>query len=110
MSAMFLDLDSAMIVFICYRREDSQMIVDRIDGQARVQVCDRGSGIAPPDRERVFEKFTRAGVGLTRGTGLGLYLAREIVQAHGGRIWVADTEGPGTTVVFTIPLRTDARG
>lgn len=82
--------------------------VRRVDGQARVEVRDRGSGIAPADRERVFEKFTRAGVGLTRGTGLGLYLAREIVHAHGGNIWVADSDGPGTTVVLTLPLGSDA--
>jgi signal transduction histidine kinase len=79
--------------------------VVRADDAARVTVRDHGSGIAPADRERIFEKYTRAGVGLTRGTGLGLFLARQIVQAHGGRIWVDDTDGAGTTIVFTLPLR-----
>jgi signal transduction histidine kinase len=77
---------------------------------ATVTVRDRGTGIPPEDRERIFEKFTRGRVGLTRGSGLGLYLAREIVDAHGGRIWVDDTEGPGATVRFTLPTRSADRG
>jgi signal transduction histidine kinase len=84
--------------------------VDQLDGAARVAVRDHGTGIASDDRERIFEKYTRVGSGVVRGTGLGLYLAREIVRAHGGRIWVADTDGPGTTIVFTIPAREHARG
>lgn len=80
-----------------------QVTVTRDDGTAQVSVRDHGSGVAIGDRERIFDKYTRAGTGLGRGTGLGLFLAREIVQAHGGRIWVADTDGPGTTIVFTVP-------
>jgi signal transduction histidine kinase len=76
---------------------------------ATVTVRDHGTGVAPADRERIFEKFTRGRNGLTRGSGLGLYLAREIVGAHGGRIWVGDTDGPGATVVFTLPARSGDR-
>lgn len=76
---------------------------------AEVAVRDHGSGIAPEDRERVFEKYARGRTGLARGSGLGLYLAREIVSAHGGRIWVGDAEDDGATVVFTLPTR-DGRG
>jgi len=87
-----------------------EVTVTRDDGTAQVSVRDHGSGVAPGDRERIFDKYTRAGTGLGRGTGLGLFLAREIVQAHRGRIWVGDTDGPGTTIVFTVPTtRTGAR-
>jgi signal transduction histidine kinase len=77
---------------------------------ATVFVRDHGSGISPADRDRVFEKFTRGRTGLTRGSGLGLYLAREIIAAHGGQIWVDDTDGAGATLRFSIPLRTADRG
>ena len=73
-----------------------------------VSVHDRGAGIAVDERERVFEKFTRGRQGVTRGSGLGLYIARRIVTAHGGRIWVEDTEGPGASVAFSIPVRVAA--
>ena len=72
---------------------------------AVVTVRDHGTGIPAEDRERIFEKFARGRVGLTRGSGLGLYLAREIVDAHGGRIWVDATEGGGATLRFTLPIR-----
>jgi signal transduction histidine kinase len=87
-----------------------EVTVERVDGEGRVSVRDHGSGIAVDDRERIFDKYTRAGASLSRGTGLGLYLARQIVQAHGGRIWVADTQGPGTTIVFSLPAREGDRG
>ena len=83
--------------------------VSQVDGEGRVAVRDHGSGIATQDRERIFDKYTRAGAALSRGTGLGLYLARQIVQAHKGRIWVDDTEGPGTTIVFSLPAREGGR-
>jgi signal transduction histidine kinase len=84
--------------------------VDAGPDVATVTVRDRGTGIPPEDRERIFDKFTRGRVGLTRGSGLGLYLAREIVDAHGGRIWVDDTDGAGATVRFTVPMRAPDRG
>ena len=86
-----------------------EVTVSRVDGQARVSVRDHGSGIAATDRERIFDKYTRAGAGLGRGTGLGLYLSRQIVQAHGGRIWVDEAPGAGTTIVFTLPAREGER-
>jgi signal transduction histidine kinase len=80
------------------------------DGEVEVSVRDHGTGIAPADRERIFDKFVRGRAGLTRGSGLGLYLARQIVDAHGGRIWVAEPDGPGALVVFRLPRAGDDRG
>jgi signal transduction histidine kinase len=71
-----------------------------------VRVIDHGVGIAPGDKERIFERFHRADNRLSRstaGVGLGLYITRSIVEGHGGRIW-ADSPGPGRGSVFSILL------
>jgi PAS domain S-box-containing protein len=75
--------------------------------QALVFVADQGIGIAPEDQERVFERFYRVDNRLrrdTQGSGLGLYLTRAIVEAHGGRIWVESQVGRGSRFWFTLPL------
>jgi signal transduction histidine kinase len=75
----------------------------------RISVIDRGPGIAPDDRERIFRKFyqLRRPEG-KKGSGMGLYFCRLAVEAHGGRIWVDNNlEGPGCTFSFTLPLPTD---
>lgn len=75
--------------------------------QARVYVSDHGVGVAPEDRERIFERFYRADNSLSRGTqgaGLGLYLAKVIVEAHGGRIIVEHQPRGGSRFVFTLPI------
>jgi signal transduction histidine kinase len=72
-----------------------------------IEVADTGSGIAAAERDRVFEPFFRGGTDAARGSdgaGLGLAISRAIVEAHGGRIWVADA-GVGTTVRFSLPTR-----
>jgi signal transduction histidine kinase len=72
-----------------------------------VGVTDTGIGIAPADQERVFDKFTQVGDTLTdkpHGTGLGLPICREIVERHGGRIWVESEAGKGSTFYFVLPL------
>ncbi len=71
-----------------------------------VSVIDTGMGIAEVDREKVFEKFRQAGDTLTdkpTGTGLGLSICKQIVEYHGGRIWVESEPGKGSTFSFTIP-------
>jgi signal transduction histidine kinase len=71
-----------------------------------VEVADTGQGIAAEDRPRVFEAFYRGGEQAARtgsGSGLGLAICRAIVEAHGGRIWLADAM-QGTRVRFTLPL------
>ncbi len=77
------------------------------DGEVRFEVEDEGPGIAPELRERVFEKFFRGGAAPS-GTGMGLAIARGIVEAHGGRIWIEDgRDGRGARVAFTIPIGED---
>ena len=81
------------------------------DDTILVSVEDEGPGIRADLRERVFEKFFRAmrdgDVGDRRspGTGMGLAIARGIIQAHGGRIWIEDADGhPGAKFVVTLPV------
>ena len=72
-----------------------------------VSVIDTGTGIAPEDHPKVFEKFRQVGDTLTekpKGTGLGLPICREIVEHHGGRIWVESELGSGSTFSFAIPI------
>ena len=75
-----------------------------VDGYVQIDVRDTGPGIHPDDREIVFEAFRQ--VKLTsaqRGAGLGLAICKGLVEAHGGRIWIEDTDGPGTLISFTVP-------
>jgi PAS domain S-box-containing protein len=77
------------------------------EGRMRFSVRDEGLGVPPAEQARVFEKFYRLDPQLTRGvggTGLGLYICRELVRRMGGRIWVASGEGPGSTFFFELPL------
>jgi DNA-binding response OmpR family regulator len=75
--------------------------------QAIVAVNDQGIGIAPPDIPYIFERFYRANGGHphngVRGLGVGLYIARGILEQHGGKIWVESIQGTGSTFYLTIP-------
>jgi len=69
-----------------------------------VAVADRGTGIEPDDVPRLFERYFRARTGRrSGGVGLGLHIARTLVEAHGGRIWVESERGVGSTFSFTLP-------
>ncbi len=77
-----------------------------------VSVADTGIGINPRDYERVFEQFVQVGTPASsrdapKGTGLGLPICKEIVEHHGGRIWVKSALGKGSTFYFTIPVAMD---
>jgi signal transduction histidine kinase len=72
-----------------------------------VWVCDSGPGIAPEHLALVFERFFRANptrARATGGAGLGLTIVRQLVEAHGGRVWAESTPGRGATFAFTLPV------
>ena len=69
----------------------------------RVSVTDRGEGIPPEDLPRVFTKFFRRDHGRPTGTGLGLWISRGLVEAHGGELTATSTVGEGSTFSFTLP-------
>ena len=73
------------------------------DGALSVTVADTGRGIAPEDLPHIFDRYWRPKGSEAEGTGLGLYIARGIVEAHGGRVW-AESSPEGATLVFTLPL------
>ncbi len=74
--------------------------------EVRVSVSDEGEGIAPADRECIFEKFSQGEGGRRRrkGAGLGLAFCRMAIEAHRGRIWVESEPGQGSTFCFAIPF------
>jgi PAS domain S-box-containing protein len=86
--------------------------LERGDGRLRFAVRDSGLGIPSKERSRIFEKFYRLDPDMTRGiggTGLGLYICRELVRRVGGRIWVESELAKGSTFFVEIPLANGAR-
>lgn len=79
-----------------------QLAVESNDGLVRVSISDTGPGIPAEQHERVFRRFTQVGRG-QGGVGLGLYIARRIVEAHGGNIGLVSRPGEGSTFFFTLP-------
>ena len=87
--------------------------LDHVGGEVRVWVRDTGLGIAPEDHAAVFEQFQQVGDTLTekpQGTGLGLPICKQIVEHHGGRLWLESTLGAGSTFTFTVPALTPLTG
>ncbi|MGI8606504.1 MAG: sensor histidine kinase [Gaiellaceae bacterium] len=83
------------------------MKLERRDRHVRVSIRDEGLGIPPTEQSRIFEKFYRLDPNLTRGvggTGLGLYISRELARIMDGRIWLDSAEGEGSTFFFELPL------
>jgi signal transduction histidine kinase len=89
---------------IKYGAADQPIEIDIAEGPGlvRVSVSDRGPGIAPEERDLVFEPFHRVSRD-TRGVGLGLHVAREIVRLHGGSLSVDQRAGGGATFVLVLP-------
>jgi two-component system, OmpR family, sensor histidine kinase VicK len=84
--------------------------LERQEGRVLFGVRDEGLGIPLHEQKRIFEKFYRLDPDLTRGvggTGLGLYICRELVRRMGGRIWVASREDEGSTFFFELPIAED---
>jgi len=78
--------------------------VSRSDGDAQFHVADTGPGLSEEQIGRLFERFWQGRPGDRRGVGLGLTIARGIVEAHAGRMWVDSTPGNGSTFSFSLPL------
>ena len=79
------------------------------DHELLAQVTDHGIGVPDEAIPHLFERFYRVDSSMTRntgGSGLGLYISRQIIEAHGGRIWVESKVGEGSTFGFTLPLNT----
>ncbi|MDO9067520.1 MAG: ATP-binding sensor histidine kinase [Deltaproteobacteria bacterium] len=94
-----------------FTNEGSITVLARLVGRGtnnqllKIGITDTGIGISPEDQEKIFEKFKQVGDTLTdkpKGTGLGLPICREIVEYHGGSIWVESELGKGSTFFFTI--------
>ncbi|MDC0712067.1 ATP-binding protein [Stigmatella sp. ncwal1] len=77
--------------------------VSREGARVRFEVKDTGEGIPPSEQARIFEKFYRVPGAPSGGAGLGLSIAQEVVQAHGGALGVTSAEGQGSTFGFTVP-------
>ncbi|MBL8151994.1 MAG: hypothetical protein JNN15_18900, partial [Blastocatellia bacterium] len=81
--------------------------LEKMETGIRVSITDRGIGIEPVDIPKLFQKFSRLDSARQRqisGTGLGLYICRSIIEAHGGRIWVESEVGKGSSFCFTLPF------
>jgi signal transduction histidine kinase len=84
----------------------------RRNGAVDIAVTDTGPGIAPEHLPRLFERFYRVDRARSRdegGTGIGLAIARSVVEAHGGRIWAESEPGKGSTFTFQLPVATEAK-
>jgi signal transduction histidine kinase len=78
-----------------------------IDGAIQVDVADTGIGIPPDEQEKIFERFYRADHPQVRqqtGTGLGLPIARSLIELHQGKLWLKSRVNQGSTFSFTLPL------
>ncbi|MEA2339758.1 MAG: two-component system, OmpR family, sensor histidine kinase BaeS [Thermoanaerobaculia bacterium] len=86
---------------------DVRITWERSGGEAIIRVIDRGVGIPADDLPRIFERFYRVDVSRSRttgGAGLGLPIVRQLVAAHGGRVWAESAAGAGSTFSFTLPM------
>jgi signal transduction histidine kinase len=88
------------------------VLVTREQDAARIAIRDHGFGIPADKQSHIFEKYFRAHLGTERdagGIGVGLFVAREIIQQHGGRIWFDSHENRGSVFYIEIPIDAEAR-
>jgi|GEM_PF-3493189 len=80
------------------------IFAEKVDNNTIVSISDNGLGISETSLEKIFERYSKSAKNLRKiGTGLGLYLSKCIVEAHGGKIWVESQENKGSTFYFSIP-------
>jgi signal transduction histidine kinase len=117
-----LDADKIRQVFanllsnaVKYSKKDGKVVVDlkdtRVENKVLITVKDTGLGIPKKQQSRMFEKFFRADnvqTAETEGTGLGLYIAKAIIEGHGGKIWFESEENIGTTFFVELPMNNSA--
>jgi signal transduction histidine kinase len=87
-----------------------RVTAEAVDGHFAIRVVDTGPGIPEQERTRIFEQFHQVDDSSTKakgGTGLGLAIAKQIVEMHGGRIWVDSTVGKGSTFQMELPIRAE---
>ena len=86
-----------------YSQDRVVVSADGDDHEVRISVADRGPGIAADDLPRIFDRYYRGQRHEGEGLGLGLFIVRKLVEAHGGRIWADSRPGQGATFTFTLP-------
>ena len=96
-------------VYLKYTEADSEIVIEleRSGSMAQLSVADNGPGIPDEEKSRIFDKFYRGMNKIAdnrRSLGLGLYLCKAIIEAHGGKISVKDKEPKGAVFSFTLPL------
>ena len=99
-------LDNLVSNAIKYSQPGGEIVVraEMVDNEARISVSDQGTGIPPESLPSLFDRFFRGGNSSGEaGLGLGLYITRMLVEAHGGRIWVTSAEGLGSTFTAAFP-------
>ena len=74
-------------------------------GRYQFFVRDNGMGMSAEESAQVFDMFYRAEEGTIEGSGLGTYIVKKLVEAHGGKVWLESAKGQGTTFTFTIPCQ-----
>jgi signal transduction histidine kinase len=99
---VFLNLLSNAIK---YTPESKEIVVKTVnlEKEIMVEISDLGEGVAPENLDKIFDKFTRVTAEKKEGTGLGLPIAKDIVNLHNGRIWVKSELGKGSQFYFTLP-------
>lgn len=101
-------VDNLISNAVKYSRPGGEVRIDaeRTESTVRLTIADDGTGIAPADQEHLFEQFFRAPAvrrGAVHGTGLGLYIARYLIEAHGGSIVARSAPEHGTTMTVELP-------
>jgi two-component system sensor histidine kinase VicK len=116
---MWVDVDSGKIAIVLsnlvknaltFTNENGQVIIrgEQQPDYVQISVQDNGVGIPASDLPRVFDRFYQVESHLTRrhgGMGLGLSVAKVMVEMHGGRIWAESNEGLGSTFTFLLPVK-----